>query len=404
MTSLEKGTGFELKIADLFKQKGYHVTHNIKMTGRSGATHQIDVLAQFTAPLHTSSVIIEAKSYQSNIDKDIIMKLVQIQQDLSIDRAILATTSDFTPGALQTAQQYSNVELWDRKKITSLLGEIELLDTGDITKETSLSSVKRVEEKFTLEQIQQYAQEIANKKSKGGLFGKGKIEEKVLGVTKFLYPYYDVDMEAKVRKTEKTGWFSKEDVVTTVESKTGVDANTGAIIHVTDLGISYEYSYLGGLDSDEIYLLYYVSGVKSFEKRSLSAIGWPTTRINKVVNSLAGKGILVQTSTRPAIYKSANVYPNDPSIFLSLSESFPVTEKPTSDKKIDSTLSPASIITAFQNYWSACNVRTIDLIYYPFYGIMYQRDDGTKRFEVIDGVKGTRHEYLERIVSPTIMS
>ena len=73
MSALEKGTGFELKLAELFKNNGYLVTHNVKLTGKSGATHQIDILAQFKAPLHTSTVIIEAKSYSANIDKDIIM-------------------------------------------------------------------------------------------------------------------------------------------------------------------------------------------------------------------------------------------------------------------------------------------------------------------------------------------
>ena len=49
MSTVEKGTGFELKIARLFKQNGYHVTHDIKMKGRSGTEHQIDVLAEYKA-------------------------------------------------------------------------------------------------------------------------------------------------------------------------------------------------------------------------------------------------------------------------------------------------------------------------------------------------------------------
>jgi len=144
MSALEKGTGFELKIAELFEKNGYHVTHDIKMKGKSGTTHQIDVLAEFKAPLHTSTVIIEVKSYKSNIDKDIIMKLIQIQQDLSADRAILATTSDFTPGALTTADQYNNLELWDGEKIASFLGKIQLMDTGDVMQESIQTTKKMV--------------------------------------------------------------------------------------------------------------------------------------------------------------------------------------------------------------------------------------------------------------------
>lgn len=167
MSALKKGTGFEIKIAELFQKNGYHVTHDIKMKGKSGTTHQIDVLAEFKAPLHTSTVIIEAKSYESNIDKDIIMKLIQIQQDLSADRAILATTSDFTPGALTTAEQYKNLELWDGEKIASFLGKIQLMDTGDVMEESKQTTKKMVEANVSLNEMTQYADEIVQKRAKG---------------------------------------------------------------------------------------------------------------------------------------------------------------------------------------------------------------------------------------------
>jgi len=395
MSALEKGIGFELKLADLFKNNGYFVTHNVKMTGKSGATHQIDILAQFKAPLHTSTVIIEAKSYSANIDKDIIMKLIQIQQDVSADRAILATTSDFTPGALQTAQQYQNLELWDRTKITSLLGEMQLLDTTDGNSKQTSNSTKMIESKLTLQEIQRVSEEKAKSRSKGGLFGKGKVEESVVTVKKFLYPYYDVNMEAKIREIEKTGWFSKEEIVKSISSRTGVDANTGVIIDIDDNGIYYGFSYLSSLTEEEISLLYYISKVKAFEKRNLSSMGWTTTKINKVVNSLTGKNLLVMINARPATYSSKYNYPYDPSIFASLIESFPVTEKITDELKIHTSLPAGTISTMFQNFWSSCTIKEIDLVYYPYYMVVFERKDGTKRTEIIDGVTGNRQEYLE---------
>ena len=395
MSALEKGTGFELKLTELFKNNGYLVTHNVKLTGKSGATHQIDILAQFKAPLHTSTVIIEAKSYSANIDKDIIMKLIQIQQDISADRAILATTSDFTPGALQTAQQYQNLELWDRTKITSLLGEMQLLNTTDGNSKQTSNSTKMIESKLSLQDIQRVSEEKAKSRSKGGLFGKGKVEESVVTVKKFLYPYYDVNMEAKIREVEKTGWFSKEEIVKTISSRTGVDANTGTIIDIDNNGIYYEFSYLSSLTEEEISLLYYVSKVKAFEKRNLSSMGWTTTKINKVVNSLAGKGLLVMINVRQATYSSKYNYPYDPSIFASLIESFPVTENITDELKISISLPAGTISTMFQNFWSSCKIKEIDLVYYPYYMVVFERKDGTKRTEIIDGVTGNRQEYLE---------
>lgn len=396
--AFEKGTGFELKITELFKQKGYHVTHNVKLRGKSGAEHQIDVLAEYKAPLHTSRIIIEAKSYQNNIEKDIVMKLIQIQQDVSADRAILAVTSEFTPGALQTADQYANLELWDRTKIASFLGEMQLIDTSDGIKETTANSIQTVQGPITQLIVEQYGKEQAEKRAKGGFMGRGKIEEKFVGATKFLYPYYDVDMEVQVDQVEKTGWRSKERIAKNIRSRTSVDANTGSIVFVTDNGLSYDYEYLSKLAGDEIRLLHYVSQVNAFEKRELTALGWTTTKINKVVNSLAGQGVLQLVQARPATYRCAYHYPSDPSIFVSLKEKYSVIDSNINERKLEKLIPAASIITAFQSYWVACNVLSIDLVYYPYFIALYERPDGSKRKEVIDGITGQRQEHLEGVI------
>lgn len=123
--SREKGLALELKLHNLFKSKGYDVIHNVKKRGRSEAEHQIDVFAEYRCPLHTSQVIIEAKAYDSPINKDRIMKLIQIVDDLGVDRGIIITTSHFTPDAIKTAEGH-NATLWDRKHLVKLLGELEI--------------------------------------------------------------------------------------------------------------------------------------------------------------------------------------------------------------------------------------------------------------------------------------
>lgn len=398
MSALRKGTGFEIKIAELFEKNGYRVTHDIKMEGKSGTTHQIDVLAEYKAPLHTSTVIIETKSYQSNIDKDIIMKLIQIQQDLSADRAILATTSDFTTGALTTANQYNNLELWDGEKIASYLGKLQLMDTGDVMEESQQVTQNMVNSVLTFDQVTNYANETIQKRAKGGFMGKGKIIEKLVGVKKFLYPYYDVNMEAKIRKVEKTGWRSTEESIQTISSRTSVDAVNGSIVNLTHEGIDYSYSYLSELDNEEIQLLRYVSNVESFEKRSLSALGWSAGKIGKIVNSLSGKGVLVQTIARPATYSRVWNFPSDPSIFQSVLENHTMIPLESDNKTINPEISPASIITAFGNYWNGCSISSIDVVYYPYYAIGFGKEDNTKRIEVLDGISGFRQEYVEELI------
>ena len=56
MSVYEKGLRLEKCISDLFSSKGYEVKHNIKLKGRSGVEHQIDVYAEYKAPLHTSRI------------------------------------------------------------------------------------------------------------------------------------------------------------------------------------------------------------------------------------------------------------------------------------------------------------------------------------------------------------
>jgi len=82
MSSHEKGLSLELKLTTLFQQKGYNAVHNVKKMGRSGAEHQIDVYVTYPGPLHTSTILVEAKSYDTSIDKDRVMKLIQIVDDL----------------------------------------------------------------------------------------------------------------------------------------------------------------------------------------------------------------------------------------------------------------------------------------------------------------------------------
>ncbi|MFQ5941828.1 MAG: restriction endonuclease [Nitrososphaerales archaeon] len=397
--SLEKGIGLELKIADLFKKSGYEVVHNVRKKGRSGAEHQIDVWAEYKAPLHTSTVIIEAKSYEANIDKDIVMKLVEIQQDLRVDRAILAVTSDFTPGAIQTAAQYPNIELWNREKLASVIGEVQLIDTSDAVEQVSAKTRSMVAPALSIEQVKSYAEKSADKRSKGGFLGRGKINEKVLAVEKFLYPYYDVEMSVTLISIERAGMFKKDAVTKTVKSRTGVDAVTGALINVDDKGINYGYSFLSQLNGDEIRLLYLASGYKTFAMQDALALGLSEGKTRKLVRGLVAKGILTQSKGKPVIYENRFGYPSNPPALVSVAEKHATQNALLEDRKIEVMIQPSSVTSAFNQYWDRCEVTSIHIVYYPYYAIVYERDNQTQRREFIDGMTGNRQEYLESVLS-----
>lgn len=208
----DKGLELERLIANLFKAKGYDVRHNVKMRGRSRVEHQIDVYAEYKAPLHVSKIIIECKSYDKPIDKDIIMKLIHVVQDLGVDKGILVTTSYFTPDAVSTAQGY-NVELWDYAKIRELLGEVP------IEERAALTNVFYVEPTISSDK----AMKIIDSTLRGVFGKKGSIE----GSSLIFYPYYEIDVDAKIQESE--GLFKRRTEERVISATVLVDAVTGAL-------------------------------------------------------------------------------------------------------------------------------------------------------------------------------
>lgn len=258
-------------------------------------------------------------------------------------------------------------------------------------------TVKSVPSKITEEELIMYAKDISEKNSKGGFLGKGKIEEKTVGWEKFFYPYYDVEIEVTVKDTEKRGWFKKEQVTKTIRGRIGLDGQTGAIADVNPQGISYKYAFLKDLDADEVRLLYWV-GSGTFTTANLRGLGQSDAKSRRIADGLASKGILRRQSTRPIQYTTKYLYPYNPDTFVSLMEQYHATESAVNDRIISPRFSENVIPSYLDKYWNKCNHISSNIVYYPYYGVIYSREDHT-RFEIIDAVTGLRQEYLEKFVS-----
>jgi hypothetical protein len=107
----------EEKIAEYFSSLGYKVTRNLRLRGKSGALHEIDVYAEKEGPEGKISIIIEAKDYSEPVAKEWVMKLAEIKEDIGADKAILVTSSRFTPAAIAIAQS-KGIDLWDNETFT----------------------------------------------------------------------------------------------------------------------------------------------------------------------------------------------------------------------------------------------------------------------------------------------
>lgn len=261
----------------------------------------------------------------------------------------------------------------------------------------SKPTIKIIQTKISPEQLQQHAIQTAEKNSKGGFLGKGKVIETFVGWEKFLYPYFDVEVEVTVREVEKRGWLKKEEVTKTIKGRVGVDGFTGSVIDVNPGGILYHYAFLKDLDAEEVRLLYWV-GSGSFTTADLRGLGQSDTKSRRVADGLATKGILKRQATRPVTYTTKFPYPYNPEKFVSLMEQYHVAESTAEDRMIPPRYSENAISSYLDKYWNKCNFLSSEIIYYPYYGVVYERENHT-RSEIIDAVTGLRQEFLEKYVA-----
>jgi hypothetical protein len=74
--------------------KGYGQT--CKVVGKSGVSHQIDVLTNHYDGKNSYDTAIECKYWKQKVNKDVVMKLAAIMEDAAISKGIIVTRSGFT--------------------------------------------------------------------------------------------------------------------------------------------------------------------------------------------------------------------------------------------------------------------------------------------------------------------
>ena len=392
-SAYEKGLALELKLVELFRKMGYDVIHNTKKVGRSGAEHQIDVLAQYRCPLHTSQVIVEAKSYDLPIDKDRIMKLIQIVDDLGADHGIIVTTSYFTPEAIKTAKGH-NVELWNREQLLKFLGEIQLIAV-EKGLPTEVSLKERVAQPIiTIQDAERIEKNILEQRAKGGFLGKGKIIEKFNSIILQYFPYYEAEIQATVSEIEKTGWLSTRTVQKLVTVRISFDALNGDIIIVDESGVSSPYAFLKVLNEDEIRVFRAMKERIEYNLQSVVGLGFSEGKSKKILSGLVTKNAL-ETSRGErgiTIYRPKTLFPHDPRLLRSISDVLKMQEISKFDAEfIPAKIEASDIIKRIEFYWNA-KVNKITVLYYPYYVCNLTTQDGSQRIDTIDAVSGKLKE------------
>jgi hypothetical protein len=84
--------------------------NSCKCTGKSGLKHQIDVMTAHNDGIHCYKTSIECKYWEEKINKDIVMKVLEICRDCNLHKGVIVSKMGFTPDAIKFAE-YNGIGL-----------------------------------------------------------------------------------------------------------------------------------------------------------------------------------------------------------------------------------------------------------------------------------------------------
>lgn len=83
---------------------------NCKIVGKSGVSHQIDILTSHSDGIHSYRTAIECKYWKEKINKETVMKLSNILEDTNIEKGVIVSKYGFTKDGAEFAK-YKNISL-----------------------------------------------------------------------------------------------------------------------------------------------------------------------------------------------------------------------------------------------------------------------------------------------------
>ena len=375
----EKGLELEKLVTELFKSKGYDARHNVKLTGRSGVEHQIDVYTEYKTPLYTSRIVIECKSYDKPINKDVVMKLVNEVEDLGVDRGILVTTSYFTPDAVSTAEGY-NIELWDGVKLKEFFIEIP-------TKEISVpTNVFHVEPNITPET----ARELVDNKLKGIFGRKGTIESSSM----VFYPYYEIAMDAKI--AEKRGLLKKKVEDKIISSTALVDAFRVFLCNYDPKKGAVGLLSLPDLTEEEARVFRLLSPQKLTTSALASLLSCSTSKARRIIQGLVAKGVAESRQAGRQILYQPQVEIPELSLLMTISQNLKVeTGEPKKGTKIGIASSLGEVENFVKLLWEGM-IKDFKTIFYPYCACKIA-ENGKRYVKVADMITNELDERIGKI-------
>ena len=112
---------FEQLVDGLFRAHGYRTETNTIVIGRSGARHEVDVLATAADELLERRVGVECKNWAQPVDTAVVARARLVRDDLGLGQMVVACPAGATPAARTTAAE-SGIAIWDRAELERRLG------------------------------------------------------------------------------------------------------------------------------------------------------------------------------------------------------------------------------------------------------------------------------------------
>jgi len=84
--------------------------------GKSGASHQIDVLTSHTDGIHNYKTAIECKYWKKKVNKDVVLKIAGIIEDTGINKGVIVSKMGFTKDGVAVANS-KNIGLVELREI-----------------------------------------------------------------------------------------------------------------------------------------------------------------------------------------------------------------------------------------------------------------------------------------------
>jgi uncharacterized protein with GYD domain len=108
-------------VADYLSRHGYRVATSVSLRGRSGASYDLDVLAEKSDDVTSFRMLVDCKSWDTPLDKQVLAGVHMAMTDLGINKAIVISAKGWRT-ATDAGAKRLGIELWGPVEVEGRIG------------------------------------------------------------------------------------------------------------------------------------------------------------------------------------------------------------------------------------------------------------------------------------------